>query len=71
LQGSPELTQELYDLAGDVFRELTESAGGDLTQMNHVVEQGQSDPTAFANSLSPATRDRLRAFARKIEDRRR
>ena len=71
LQGSPELTQELYDLAADVFREITENAGGDASKMGHVVEGGRSDPAGFAESLSPATRERLRAFAQKIEDHRR
>jgi len=67
LTESPELTQEFYELAAQIFSELVENAGGDVGRMNEAVTRGQSDPAAFAASLSPATRARLQALADRIE----
>jgi hypothetical protein len=67
VQGSPELTRELYDVAGQVLREITQSAGGDAGKMGQVVDRGKSDPARFMESLSPATRERIETLARKIE----
>jgi hypothetical protein len=64
---SPELNRELYELAAQIFSEIAQSTGGDVEKMNAMVARGKSDPTAFAASLSPATRARLRALADKIE----
>lgn len=71
LGGSPEIDRELYDVAGQVFRELTERAGGDVGEMNRALDRGRADPAAFAASLSPATRERLRALARRLDAERR
>jgi hypothetical protein len=67
LADSPELNQELYELAAQIFSEITEATGGDESKMDEMVARGKSDPAAFAASLSPATRARLRALAEKIE----
>jgi hypothetical protein len=64
---SPELTQELYELAAQIFSEITQRTAGDVDKMNEMMARGKSDPAAFAASLSPATRARLRAFADKVE----
>jgi hypothetical protein len=66
--GSPELQQEFYALAADVFAELAQSVGGDVTKMTQVLEAGKADPAGFAATLSPATLERLRALASKISD---
>jgi hypothetical protein len=66
LADSPDLNQELYELAAQVFSEITEATGGDVSKMDEMVARGKSDPAAFATSLSPATRARLRALADKI-----
>jgi hypothetical protein len=66
LAESPELSKEFYELAAQVFSEITQDAGGDVSKMNEGVARGKSDPAAFAASLSPATRARLRTLADKI-----
>ena len=63
---SPDLRKEFDELAAQVFSEITQDAGGDVSKMNDVVARGKSDPAVFAASLSPATRARLRALADKI-----
>jgi hypothetical protein len=63
---SPELNRELYELAGQVLTEITQRAGGDPAAMSDALARGRSDPAAFAATLSPATRERLRALAAEL-----
>src|SRR5690242_9729795 len=69
LAESPELNQEFYDLAAAIFAEIAQAAGGDVSKMDEAVARARSDPAAFAASLSPATRARLRALSERIEAR--
>src|SRR5207247_1432880 len=69
MTGSPQLTQEFYDLAATIFEELAKSSGGDANTMRETLERAAEDPAAFAALLSPATLDRLRALAVNISDR--
>jgi hypothetical protein len=69
MTGSPQLTQEVYDLAALIFEDLTRTTGGDATRMRETLELGARDPAAFAALLHPAALDRLRALAVKISDR--
>ena len=55
LTGSEALTQEFYALALDVFSELTQAAGGDITKMSELLERGKSDPAGLVAMLSPKT----------------
>jgi hypothetical protein len=69
LAGSSELAQQIYELAAEVFNDLTRSSGGDVGKMSRTLEDAQRDPAAFAAMLSPATLQRLREIAVKISDR--
>jgi hypothetical protein len=71
LAASPELTQEVYALAGEVFADLTRGTGGDVTAMLAALERGRSDPAGFASMLSPRTLAHLRALASRLADARR
>src|SRR4030095_5594056 len=55
---SPELTREMYEVAGAVLTELAERNGGDPERMNEALARAKSDPEGFVASLSPATRAR-------------
>ena len=68
LAASPELTQEVYALAGEVFADLTRGTGGDVTRMLAALERGRSDPAGFAAMLSPQTLAHLRALASRLAD---
>jgi hypothetical protein len=70
LTGSEALTQEFYALALDVFSELTQAAGGDITKMSEMLERGKSDPAGLVAMLSPQTQERLGRFSTKISDQR-
>jgi len=65
---NPAVTQELYDLAAQIFEDLTRGAGGDAQAMTQSLARAQSDPAAFAALLSPRTLERLRALSIKLSD---
>ena len=69
LGGSPQLTQELYGLAAEIFADLTRGTGGDVQRMTEALERGRTDPAGFAAMLSPATLQKLRELSVKISDR--
>ncbi len=69
LTGSPQLTQEVYELAAEIFNDLARNSGGDAGRMSRALEDARRDPAAFAAMLSPATLQKLREIAVKISDR--
>jgi hypothetical protein len=68
---TPELQQEFYALAGAIFAELVQGAGGDVGKMSQALEAGRSNPAGLVESLSPTTREQLRVLAAKIAEQRR
>ena len=66
LTGSPQLTQEVYNLAAQVLADLVQSTGGDMGKLFDALERAKSDPGAFVATLSPQTRDRLKELSDKI-----
>jgi hypothetical protein len=66
LTGSPQLTQEVYSLAGQILAELMQSSGGDMNKLFDTLERAKTDPTGFVAALSPETRDRLRELSDKL-----
>ena len=68
LAGSDALTQELYQVAGEVLKELAQGTGGDPQKMLLAVDGARTDPAGFAAMLSPATLQRLRDLSVKISD---
>jgi hypothetical protein len=68
LTGSEALTEEFYALALDVFSDLTQATGGDITKMSQMLDRGKSDPAGLVAMLSPQTQERLRQFSVKISD---
>jgi len=67
--GSAALTQEVYELAGQIFEDLVRGSGGDEKVMSQTLTRAQADPAGFAAMLSPQTLERLRALAVKLSDR--
>ncbi len=67
--GSAALTQEVYELAGQIFEDLVRGSGGDERVMSQALTRAQADPAGFAAMLSPRTLERLRALAVKLSDR--
>jgi hypothetical protein len=68
LGASPEISQEIYGLAGEVFADLVKSTGGDTGKLLEILQRAQTDPNGFANALSPATLEHLRELSTKISD---
>ncbi len=68
IDDSPEMRQELNDLAAAVFSDLAARYDGDPDAMAAALARGKSDPAAFADSLSPATRAKLEKLSRRLDD---
>ena len=66
IAGSPQLTQEVYNLAARVLAELVQSTGGDVRKLSDALERARSDPEGFAATLSPPTLQQLRELSDKI-----
>jgi hypothetical protein len=67
-RGSAALTQEVYELAGQIFEELTRASGGDVQGMSQALARAQADPAGLAAVLSPRTLERLRALGTSLAD---
>jgi hypothetical protein len=67
LTGSDARTQELYEVAGEVLKDLAQSTGGDPQKMLLALDRARTDPAGFAAMLSPATQERLRNLAVKLK----
>ena len=66
LAGSDKVTQEFYQFAIDIFVDLMQSAGGDMKKITETLERAKSDPAAFAATLSPRNRERLKQLSTKV-----
>ncbi|MBI3061875.1 MAG: hypothetical protein HYY83_07875 [Deltaproteobacteria bacterium] len=69
LAGSEPVTQEFYQFAIDIFVDLMQSAGGDMKKITETLERAKSDPAAFAATLSPRNRERLKELSTKVGER--
>ena len=69
LAGSDKTTQDFYEFAIDIFVDLMLSAGGDMKKINETLDRAKSDPAAFAATLSPRNRERLKELSTKVGER--
>jgi len=69
MMGGDKHMAELYELAAQIFEDLTRGSGGDVQKMTQALERGRTDPAGFAALLSPKTLERLRELSSKISDR--
>lgn len=64
--GSGENVQAIYELAADVFNDMTKEAKGDPQKMKELLLKAQEDPTSFANKFTPAEKAKLNGVSRRI-----
>ncbi|TAJ87077.1 hypothetical protein EPO44_15825 [bacterium] len=69
LAGSDKVTQDFYEFAIDIFVDLMQSAGGDMKKINETLDRAKTDPAAFAATLSPRNRERLKELSTKVDER--
>ena len=67
LTGSPELSEEVYALAADIFEKLFKDTHGDTAKMNEVMSKAMRDPASFAGTLTSDQVKRLKELSSKIE----
>ena len=66
LAGSDKATQDFYEFAIDIFVDLMLSAGGDMKKITETLDRAKADPAAFAATLSPRNRERLKELSTKV-----
>jgi hypothetical protein len=65
--GSPEVSNQIYNLSADVFAEIHKITGGDPEKMNKLLQDAAKDPSVLGNALSEDQRKKLKEIATQIE----
>jgi len=65
--GDPAKADEIYGLAADVMKQITEMANGDPKKMMEILQKLQKNPEEFVKHWTPEQRQRLRQIAQDIE----
>jgi hypothetical protein len=60
LGGDAQNADAIYALSAEIFSDLVHQTGGDGARMIEALERAKRDPAAFAESLSPKVRARLK-----------
>lgn len=67
LSGSSQNTNAIYGLSAEIFESIARQSNGDPQVMQKLLQEAARNPEAFANSLTPAQREKLRGVAAGIE----
>jgi hypothetical protein len=67
MSGAPANSEKIYGLSAEVFAELVAKTGGDVGKLQQLLSDAQKNPEAFANSLSPEIKEKIRGVASDIE----
>ncbi|MGZ5051075.1 MAG: hypothetical protein ACXWF8_08530 [Methylobacter sp.] len=59
--------QALYNLSADVMAVLFQQSGGDPAKMQALLQNAQTDPERFLNSLTPEMKAKIGNIASEIE----
>ncbi|MCH2534949.1 MAG: hypothetical protein MK008_10950 [Bdellovibrionales bacterium] len=66
LMGSQQGTDALFGLSSEVFEHIVKSTNGDSKKMNELLQKAATDPEAFANSLPPHLKQKIKAVSKKV-----
>lgn len=61
-----ENTDDVYRLSSQIMERITHEANGDPTKLQQLMEKAQSNPEAFANSLSPDEKAKLQDLSKRV-----
>lgn len=67
LAGSAKNKEEIYIIAAQVMKKITEESNGDAEKMQKMLLEAQSHPERFFNTLNPSQQAQIRSLANKIE----
>ena len=67
--GSPQNTQQIYNISADVFDKMIRDSGGDSTKVQEQLLKAQGNPEAFFKNLSPEQRAAIEKLAKDIATR--
>lgn len=66
LMGSQQGTDALYGLSAEVFEHIVKTTNGDSQKMQEMLQKAASNPKAFANSLPPHLRQKIKDVSQKV-----
>lgn len=66
LGGTPEVNEQIYYLAADVFQNIVFETGGDVQKMKAILERAQKNPEEFARKLSETQKIKLKSISKSI-----
>jgi hypothetical protein len=67
LAGSKQNEQMMYELASDLFGDLTKEAKGDPNKMMELLQKAQKDPESYGKKLTPQQREQIRMLSGQIK----
>ena len=67
--GDPGDQAAVYKLASDIFENMAQASNGDGAAMQAELTKAMKNPSAFANSLSPAQQAELKRIGQSVESR--
>jgi len=64
LGGSTENTEEIYDLAADIFADLVHQTNGDPDKIKELLKKAQKNPEDFAKHFSDSQKAKLKEISK-------
>jgi len=68
LTGTPENEQALFNVASQIFGNLTKDAQGDPDKLEKILLEAQKNPESFFNKLTPQQQNEIQGLAKKIPE---
>jgi hypothetical protein len=66
LMGSPQNTNDVYNLSAEVFAKLAEEANGDPDRMMQLLTMAKENPSLFAEKWTPDQKQKLKRIADRM-----
>ena len=67
LSSNPKTKEMVYQMSAEILQTIAVKAEGDPKEMQKMMDEAQSNPEAFYNSLDPLTQARIRGVANDIQ----
>ncbi len=68
--GSPENTNQLYEISAIVMSDLVKKTNGDIAALQSLMIEAGKDQEKFYKSLSPEAQQKIKQLAEKVEQKR-
>jgi hypothetical protein len=66
VSSNPQINNEIYGLAADVFEKIAKDANGDATKMKEALDNYLRNPAAFAEKWTSEQKSKLNSISNKV-----